>query len=66
MPEYALFGCPVFNICRSEDGGKENVSAEWHGARVRKDGKRRGKASVRVTVKICQRVSLTEDTRQYE
>ena len=43
-------------------GEKESVSAEWHGARVRKDGKRRGKASVRVTVKICQRVSLTEDT----
>ena len=40
MPEYALFGCPVFNTCRSEDGEKENVSAEWHGARVRKDGKK--------------------------
>ena len=43
-------------------GEKENVSAEWHGARVRKDGKRRGKTSVCVTVKICQRVSLMEDT----
>ena len=47
-------------------GGKENVSAEWRGARVRKDGKKARQNIGSVTVKICQRVSLTEDTRQYE
>ena len=47
-------------------GEKESVSAEWHGARVRKDGKKARQNIGMRDRENMSRVSLTEDTRQYE